>query len=215
LFAAAQQIIQTGRVRFSKAGMLDQLRELLAKHGSLSSVVIDQAPGAASSSTFRHRFGSLLRAYKLAGYVPEPSYRHLEINRSLRRIHPEAVRQAIIGIEAIGGTVTVDSTNDLLTINDEWTASIVIARCFETRRGYLRWRIRLDAHRRPDVTVALRMEQGNTEIRDCYLLPRLDMDTADEVYLREDNGIALDAYRFGSLGALFAFAARSAIQVAA
>ncbi|WP_300983940.1 hypothetical protein [Roseicyclus sp.] len=38
-----------------------------------------------SSSAFRNRFGSLLRAYQMIGYEPERDYRYVEINRVLRQ----------------------------------------------------------------------------------------------------------------------------------
>ena len=66
----------------------------------------------------------------------------------------------------------VDPTNDLLTVNDEFTASIVISRCVELLSGALRWNIRLDTSLRPDITVAIRMDAGNQAALDYYLLPR-------------------------------------------
>ena len=41
-----------------------------------------------SSSTFRHRFGSLIRAYQLVGYTPDRDFRYMETNRALRAVHP-------------------------------------------------------------------------------------------------------------------------------
>ena len=63
--------------------MLGQLRVLLAKHDMLSSFLIDSAEDMPAASAYRTRFGSLLRAYQLAGYRPDGDYRYLEINRAL------------------------------------------------------------------------------------------------------------------------------------
>src|SRR5262249_7247802 len=97
-----------------------------------------------SSSVYQHRFGSLLRAYELVGFTPDRDYRYIEINRALRQIHPHVVEDTIAGIEKAGGEVKQDPSTDLLTINEEFTASIVIVRCRETEAGSLRWHIRLD-----------------------------------------------------------------------
>ena len=43
----------------------------------------------ASSSVYGSRFGSLTRAYSLIGFTPDRDYRYLEVNRFLRRLHPE------------------------------------------------------------------------------------------------------------------------------
>jgi hypothetical protein len=98
-----------------------------------------------------------------------------------------------------------------LTVNDEFTASIVISRSFQTLGGSLRWKIRLDASLRPDITVALRMDQANREIVDYYLLPRIDI-SVSTLQLREENGFSLDAYRFNSLDLFFYLAARAQLR---
>ena len=51
-----------------------------------------------------------------------------------------------------------DGKKDLITINGELTCSIVIARCTSIRvGGVMRWKLRLDALPRPDITVAVRL----------------------------------------------------------
>src|SRR3546814_5921637 len=104
-----------------------------------------------SSSTFRHRFGSLVRAYQLVGYAPSRDYRYIETNRTLRTLHPDVVAQVIADIGAAGGTVRRDPVTDLLHINDEFTASLVISRCHISPAGGLRWKVRFDSGLRPSI----------------------------------------------------------------
>ena len=66
-----------------------------------------------SSSAYRTRFGSLLRAYRLVGYSPGRDYDYVEINRVLRSMHADVVTEAIEAIERLGGTVRTDPTTDL------------------------------------------------------------------------------------------------------
>ena len=159
-----------------------------------------------SSNAYKSRFGSLLRAYRLVGFKPDRDYRYIEINRQLRLLHPDILVQTVSGIEAVGGNVTRDAESDLLTINGEFRASIVIVRCHETNAGSLRWNIRFDMGLRPDITVAVRMDRPNREPLDYYLLPSLDM-TLPRIRLAENNGLSLDAYRFETLDPLFRLAA--------
>jgi hypothetical protein len=88
-FEAAQRIIQDRSRRFSDQDLLDHLSALLAKKGWLSGLVIDEVEDMPSSSTFRHRFGSLVRAYQLVGYSPGRDFRYIETNRALRALHPD------------------------------------------------------------------------------------------------------------------------------
>lgn len=211
---AALAIIEERSRKLSDDELLALLRELLAEVGTLSSFIIDERETMPSSSVFASRFGSLLRAYRLVGYRPDRDYRYIEDNRELRRRHPDVVSEIVAGIRGVGGEVEVDGETDLLRVNGEFTASVVIARCVETQAGNPRWRIRLDAGLVPDITVAVRMAQGNRTTRDYYLLPRIDM-TEPRLRLAESNGLSLDGYRFETLDFLFALSARVNIMEAA
>ena len=214
LFEAVRRIIYERNRRFTDQEMLAHLAALLKHTGWLSGFVIDEHDEMPSTSAYRTRFGSLLRAYKLVGYSPSRDYEYIEINRVLRSMHPEVVTDSVGAIERLGGTVRIDPATDLLVVNDEFTASIVVSRSFQTKGGALRWKIRLDAGLRPDITVVLRMDMANQAVLDYYLLPRIDMAMA-KVRLREENGFSLDAYRCDSLESFFYLAARTRIRMAA
>lgn len=213
-FEAAQRIIAERTKRLTDEEMLGQLSQLLAQKGWLSGLVIDEIEDMPSSSAYRSRFGSLLRAYQLIGFVPARDYRYVETNRALRTMHPAIISEAIRRIEELAGTVVIDPLTDLLTVNDEFTVSVVIARCLRAPSGHLRWKIRIDTSLQADITVAIRMDETNTEPLDYYLLPRLDV-SEPRVRLTEDNGIFLDTYRFESLDSFYSLSARAEIGYAA
>ena len=214
LFRAAQAIISERSRRFTDEEMLAGLRRLLDLHGYLSGLIIDEAEGLPSSSAYQSRFESLLRAYQLVGFLPDRDYRYITVNRLLRRMHPEVVATTLASIEALGGSVAIDPATDLLTVNDEFTASVVIARCMTTPGGALRWKIRFDTGLRPDITVVLRMGPENEKPCDYYLFPWIDLG-GSRIRLAEENGAFLDSYRFASLDTFFYMTARTGIRVAA
>jgi len=214
IFQRAGHIVAERSRKLTDAELLDLLRSLLQARGALSSLVIDEHDDMPSSSVYRNRFGSLLRAYHLVGYSPRRDYRYIEINRRLRKLHPDIVDLVVEGLCRAGGEVSVDADTGLLDVNGEFTASVIIARCGETPAGSLRWRIRLDAGLVPDITVAVRMAHGNVGPLDYYLLPRLDM-TEQNLRLAENNGLSLDGYRFTTLDFFFALAARAQFEEAA
>ncbi|MDR0808276.1 MAG: recombinase family protein [Gemmobacter sp.] len=208
LFLRAREIVDARSRHLSDQDLLDALRALLASKGFLSGLVIDEHEDTPSSSAFRSRFGSLLRAYEMVGYQPDRDYRYIEINRKLREAHPQIVADVIAGIENAGGSAVQDPRTELLTVNGEFTVSVVLSRCFETAAGSLRWRIRLDTGLLPDITIAIRMDELNAAPRDYYVLPSIDM-TADRLRLAEQNGLSLDAYRFDALDFFFLMAGRA------
>ena len=211
LFFTAQGMIRERNRRFSDDEMLDRLKRLLKNKGFLSGFVIDEADNMPSSGTYAARFGSLVRAYSLVGFTPERDYQYIEINRALRQKHATVVAETIAEIERIGGAVSRDPITDLLTVNDEFTASIVLSRCKPTQAGSKRWKIRLDTGLAPDLTVALRMDGKNEAVLDYYLLPLPMLDTS-RIRLAEENGLMLDGFRFETLEYFFAMAERALIS---
>lgn len=214
LFDQARLIIGERSKRLSDDDMLALLSDILKKNGYLSGLIIDEFEDGPSSSAYQSRFGSLLRAYSLVGFIPDHDYRYIEINRALRRMHPSIVRGVIEGVRAAGGTAIQNLEDDTLLINDEITASIVIARCKLTRGGSRRWKIRLDESLRPDLTICVRMDEDNMTAHDFYILPRMTL-AEGVLRLADHNGLSLDAFRFDTLDGLFTLAERAPFRQAA
>ena len=210
-FQKVQAIIAARNRRFSDEEMLDRLTRLFQRHGYISGLVIDEADGMPSSGAYAHRFGSLLRAYSLVGFAPDRDYRYIEANRILGVFHGDEIERVIGEVTRLGGSVARNPTTDLLTINAEFTASVVIARCRETSSGGLRWKIRFDTGLAPDITVAVRMDRSNTTVLDYYLLPQFEM-RSKPLGLSEENGLMLDAFRFETLDFFFDIARRVPIS---
>jgi DNA invertase Pin-like site-specific DNA recombinase len=214
LFDQARQIILERSRRLSDEEMLGKLRKLYEAKGPLSGLVIDEQESMPSSSAYRARFGSLLRAYQLIGYRPQHDYRYLRINVRLRELYPAIVAEVLSGIRAVGATVLGPDPNGLLRVNDELTLSVVIARCRPTAAGSYRWRLHFDTSLAPDITIAVRMDGANREALDYYLFPRIDL-VDGRLRLAEENGLSLDAYRFDDLSEVFDLTARIPIVEAA
>lgn len=217
-FLAVQHIIARRSRHFTDEEMLEHLANLYAERGALSGLIIDEMEGMPSSSAYRSRFGSLLRAYHLVGYSPDRDYRYIEINRALRRMYPNIMAEVTANIERLSGSVRIDPVTDLLTVNEEITVSLVITRCIVTAAGFQRWRLRFDTGHQADITVVVRMADGNDGIQDYYLLPRGEIKTgcaSGALQLKEDNGLYWDAYRFDTLDHLFWLTSRASIRSAA
>jgi DNA invertase Pin-like site-specific DNA recombinase len=213
LFFKARKIILTRSQRFTNEEMLEKLRGLLNQHRHISGILIDETENFPSSAAFRHRFGSLVSAYRLIGYDPQIDYSFIEVNRHLRKLHPEIIASIIHQIEALGAVATWNDEQEFLWLNHELRVSIVLCRHVETGAGSSRWLIRLDAGLKPDITIAARMDAANEGIRDYYLLPAIDM-TWENLRVAEHNGVCLDAYRFDTLDYFLGMAERIKFQEA-
>lgn len=202
LFEAARTIIDGRSFRLSDEEMLQSLRQLYQQKGLLSGIVIDESESMPSSSAYSSRFGSLLRAYSLVGFTPDRDYRYVEINRKLRKLHPEILSEVLAGLGSRGSAARQDLQTDRVIVNGEFSLSVVIARCIQTSSGLLRWKLRFDTSLAPDITIVVRMDSANRAPFDYYLFPRIDV-LSEKVRLTEDNAFGLDAYRFDDLDLLY------------
>lgn len=214
LFYTAQGIIRARARRFSDEELLERLRTLYQDRGFLSGLVINETDSMPSSSVYMHRFGSLIRAYQMVGYMPQRDYGYIETNRVLRRLHPELLNETEKQIANLGGAVRRNPLNDLLDVNREFTASLVFARCQSAENGRKRWHVRFDTTLHPDITVAIRLAPGNEKTLDYYLLPSMDFWQA-RISLAEQNAIELESYRFDTLEYLYGMAAQTRLRRAA
>jgi Recombinase len=211
VFYTAQGIVRARARRYSNEELIERLRTLFQNRGFLSGLIIDETDGMPSTSIYSHRFGSLVRAYQIVGFTPDRDYRYLETNKFLRRFHPEIVNQTESQIAMLGGLVRRDPATDLLRVNDEFSVSLVLARCRIPQSGRLHWKVRFDTSLSPDITVAVRLNQTNQAALDYYLLPRLDFGQS-RLSLAERNPIEFESYRFDSLGYLYGMAERTRLR---
>ena len=198
-FYTAQGIYKERHKKISDNEMLERLKTLQAQTGRLSAIIIDEVENMPPSSLYSSRFGGLLRAYTLIGYIPERDYRYVEINQRLRLLHNNIFLQTVSDIESLcGRRIVVEPGTDLLELNYNLFMSIVISRCFLTTSGMRRWKIRFDTGLHPDITVAVRIDAANENIHDYYILPALEFgDTA--LKLQDENTGLLDSFRTGNL----------------
>lgn len=214
MFETARSIIEGRSFRLSDEQMLSSLRSLFESKGMLSGLVIDEAEGLPSSSAYRCRFQSLCRAYSLVGFSPRRDYRYIAINQALRRLYPEILTTVMKGIENTGAQIQRDLNTDLIHVSEEFSVSLIIARCLKTISGSLRWKLRFDLSLRPDITLAIRMDANNQLPLDYYLFPRIDF-LGEKFNLSECNDLQFDAYRIDTLDSLFELAKRLNIMEAA
>ena len=213
-FLAVQRTIARRTRRFSDREMIELLTQLLLEKGLLSGIIIDEQQDMPSSGMYRRRFGSLSRAYSLVGYTPARDISYCLVNRQIRRMYPAIMADIVANIEAVGGTVARAADGDSFRINDEIIVSIIISRCKTSRTGSLRWRINLESGRRPDLTIVVRLEADNQQIRDYYLLPMRDS-TRTELKLSEENGVYLDIFKVPNLERFYSLVERIDVRRAA
>ena len=210
VFYTAQAIFEARATRYTDEDVLERLRALYRNKGFLSGMQIDEAPDLPSAQNVADRFGGLVRAYELAGFIPKKDYQHLHTNRQLRRLYPEIIARTERQIAEYGGSARRDPANDLWHLGDI-TVSLVLARCRTLNSGIQRWQINFDRHLAPDLTLAIRLDADNTAERDYYLLPRLNFGSTP-LHLAEQNPAELECFRFESLDFFYGLTRRTSVH---
>ena len=132
------------------------------QRGYLSGLIIDETEDLPSSSAYRSRFGSLLRAYQLVGFTPDRDYRYIEINRALRAMHPDVVADDDRRDPAHAAARCDQDPDDRPPDDQRRVHRVDRHRPVPAdAAGSLRWHIRFDTGLAPDITVAVRMDADN------------------------------------------------------
>jgi DNA invertase Pin-like site-specific DNA recombinase len=214
IFEQAQRIILGRHRHYTDEELLDRLRALVQRVGRLSGFIIDEAEDMPSSSMYAARFGSLPRAYSLIDWHPNRDFSYLAINRRIREQYKPLVDGIVEQLSAMGAHVVRNPRTDLLTVNAEYSAALVLARCRVTSTGNERWIVRFDVPLAPDITIVARLAPGNEKILDYYLLPAI-ADLGAYLRFASHNPLSLEVFRFNDLSFFTALAKRTPVEDAA
>jgi hypothetical protein len=197
-FQEVAEMLSKRRRILTNNEILARLRDYVAAYGRVSVRDCCGNKKLPSVHVLWKRFGGIIAARRLIGYNSGFNY-GLEMRRKLRKRHTDIVRWVVHRIEAVGAHVSCDEKTGLLTVNNEMTISIVVCRNRRPRDcRSSRWVIRPDGALKPDIIVAVRLDDANEGIRDYYLLPAIGM-TWEKLELAEENAAYLDTYRHDTL----------------
>jgi DNA invertase Pin-like site-specific DNA recombinase len=174
-FSKAQRILQKRTVNKSDEDLLGGLKDLLAFAGRLSLSLIKSSPEVPSPSTYRHRFGSLRRAYELIGYGRPEQFGPIDLRRRTQALRDELIIQIAAlfphetSIVRHGGR-----RRSRLRIQNGLIVSVVIARSIHVWKQTIRWQIDPVWHERRFVTLLARLDEVNGSFLDFYILPNVD-----------------------------------------
>ena len=198
IFAEARRLIASSTVGLSNDEVIRRLQVLFAREGMLSHALIGAEDGLPTGTAIAQRFGSIDRAYALAGYVPRGSYRYASTTRLMRRLEDDAVL-------AISGTLDAASTpcavhdRVWLTVGEGISLRVRAARPgLAKESGTRTWRMALTMAQRGDWTLVIRPDLERGDVFDFYLMPFWGF-VLSRFDVGVDNGAKVDAFRLPDL----------------
>lgn len=174
-FSEAQRILHERTVNKSDEDLLGSLKDLLSSKGRLSLRLIEQSVTIPSPSTYRHRFGSLRRAYELIGYGKPSQFGPIDLRRRTQALRDELIIQLAamfpdkVSIARRGGR-----WRRRLRLKNGLMVSVLIARSVHVWKQTVRWQIDPVWHERRLVTLLARLDEANCSFLDFHIVPDID-----------------------------------------
>lgn len=177
IFEKAQQRFRHLTVNLSDEELLQGLRKLLRKHGRLSTTIITKAREAASVMGYTRRFGSLVRAFELAGYGKPEHFGDDEVISRTKALRHQLETQIIslFPVEIAVARANRRSRSQL-RLRDGLVMSVVIVRSLKRADGSLYWEIRPRQRDRGDLMLLARLDKSNRAFLDFHLMPSMNPD---------------------------------------
>jgi DNA invertase Pin-like site-specific DNA recombinase len=174
-FAEAQRVFGGHRCERTDEELLDDLRRLLASEGRLSFHIIKNSGDAMSPGTYSDRFGSLRKAYKLAGY----NY-PVRLGGADPRLNTMALRKGLISL--IAGMFPNDVSivrhclhwRSRLRLYGRINVSVLIVRSALVYKTTRRWLVEPIRRECKFITLVARLDETNRSIIDFHVFRAID-----------------------------------------
>jgi DNA invertase Pin-like site-specific DNA recombinase len=173
-FARAQELVSHWPRNRSDADLLDGLKMIAAKEGKISTALITTTPDVPSPQTYRARFGSIVKAYRLLGYQATWNERRLEQKHRVQAIRSNLLREIVALSER---RVTIDTSptrHTRLRLRTGRLVSVIVARCLIGYKGALRWLVKPVIAERRHIALVARLSDGNDALKDLFVMPPID-----------------------------------------
>lgn len=162
--------------QWSDKEILRCVRRVLNSKGRLSETMLQKARGMPALSTIKRRLGNCHQFYPKVGY-------HLDSVDCINNIHCEATlklrRKIISSIQRLFPdhvqiTHQPGKTRSILLVDNSFMVSVVLCRARRYRTGTLGWPLYPNEGERHYITLACKMNEGQTRVLGYFLFERTD-----------------------------------------
>lgn len=173
-FMEAQRLLCERTINKSDLAILECLRSLLAREGTLTLDLIQKSE-LPSPSTYRRRFGSLRRAYELIGYCTAKDFTACDLRRRLQAQREELMLQLTglfphdLAVVRRGGR-----WRTRLRLRTGRHISVLISRTVRPWKNTIRWQVDPVSHERHFVTLLVRLDLHNKLVHDFHVIPNIN-----------------------------------------
>lgn len=185
---------------FDPIDLLRTLRSCYQRHGRITAKIIVSDPSVPTPQTFARYFGSLAKAYEIAGITNVSPHPFVETKRRIKAFRESMFADAGVLIRTSGKIIQEAPHLKILTIDGSVRVRVETATCRRADRGIPYWQI----FPFPDVdfTLIARFDFKNQTVLDYLLIPARVL-SRGAIYLRLKTPLPADCMQFASLDAAF------------
>ncbi|RDS80018.1 recombinase family protein [Dyella psychrodurans] len=206
-FREAAERIQYRFRTFDDETMIRMLKRLYEERGRISKSVIESSYEMPKYTTYRDRFGTLLRAYEMAGIPTFKNCSYIDRNRTKRIDTENALDQLMDELRLDEHLVVPDRKHNIVLVDNRWSIFIRLIRARPNRAGKIEWIFQVRPSQRADFLLLIRLDKTGEIVFDQYLVPMLSI-RPGLTRMSPSNDLGTDMYRINSFSAVRELAER-------
>jgi len=176
LFSRAQQVIVRPIFGLSKDEMLARIRVVLNTEGKLSREIINNAKNCPGVTTCHSRFGGLLNVYKHLGYSRPELFSAATLRQRLMLIRRDLIGELIDLSDGQFEEFQPKRTFRALLRQRQSgiLVSVILAKCYSTKRHGLRWIVWQPMNERHMITLLAMLDRQNSYVKQIRVFPGIN-----------------------------------------
>lgn len=197
-FREAAELIRYRLRTFDDETLIRMLRNLYEETGWISKNLIDSRREMPKYATYRDRFGTMLKAYEVAGIPTRRDCSYVEKNRAKRGDTEDALDALIDELRKGGHLIVVDRKHHIVIVDNKWSVLVRLIRERSGRLGESEWIFTIPKSQRADFLLLIRLDKTGTTCVDKYFVPTLSI-RPRLVRMNASNPLCTDMYRIRDL----------------
>jgi hypothetical protein len=195
----AYQLSRAEIKRYTDAELLDSLRKLWKREGTLNSTIINAAKDIPSCQAYRNHFGGINEAYKLIGFPIPREMCSVHAITVLRNIRNRLCDEICTQILTVGGVAERRGETGLLFVNRNITVEVGLSTGMYWHSRHTSWTLLLSKKPVADITIIARLNRQDQSLLDYYVFPALSQVRGGFHVRNDSNPAFLEVHHFPTL----------------
>jgi DNA invertase Pin-like site-specific DNA recombinase len=198
-WARAKELVRAETRPLTDPEMLQGLRRLWQREGTLNSTLINAAKDIPSTVAYCNHFGGINEAYKLIGFPLPRDYSFVKAIRMTRQMRNTLCDEICDQIRAIGGSAERRPGPGVMLINGNITAKVTFSTGRLSGTAQTVWTLVLGKRPTADILIIARLHPPHRSILDYYVVPAFSQLHGALHARTENNAAFLDLYHLFAL----------------